>query len=237
MTDENVKKIADQSRDLIQPSLVAIYLENSDGKPDQIGTGFVILHNERPLIVTAKHVLFGHDYDEDPTEKLIFMNGKLVHISESGINEICKAEEHDLCIFYADNMEISKCLTEYSLHSKQCEPLKVLTIHGYLSRDFRRSEGVLRPAPKLYTDKVVEYEEGYVAICYPKNKAKNTDSGERVKTAIPRGMSGCPILNSVELYKGNIEIAGVFTDHVSEKGISYGEHADKLRAMMHKHMK
>jgi len=234
MVDELVKCVADQSEKLVQPSLVAIYAENINGKPDQIGTGFLLLHNERPLLVTAKHVLYGHNFDEDPTEKLLFLEGELVHISESGVNEICSAKDHDIAAFYADCIEKNRCLTKYRFHSNQVSKLAVLTIHGYLSRDFKRDGETLRPAPRLYTDKIVDYEEGYVAISYPKNRAKKTDTGERVMTAIPRGMSGCPILNSTGLYKGEIEIAGVFTDHLSEKGVSFGEHVDKLKALLAK---
>lgn len=227
-----MKQLASLSQKLIQPSLVPIYEENHMGKPDQIGTGFLVSYNNKSILVTAKHVLYGHDYNEDATAKLIFVNNELTHISETGIKDICRASEHDLAVFNAPFYNNSRCLTSFSLHSSRNLNPEFLTIYGFLARDFKREGEELNPSLRIYTNRAVNYESGYMAISYEKHKAKDTYTDQVVMTPIPRGMSGCPMLNSLELLKGNIQVAGVFTDCPAGEGLAYGEHSDKLAYML-----
>lgn len=58
---------------LVRPSLAPIYVERPGKPPEQSGTGFLINHRDRPLLVTAKHCLF----DDGPAlEKLILFDGR-----------------------------------------------------------------------------------------------------------------------------------------------------------------
>jgi hypothetical protein len=64
---------------LVFPALVAIYQRpgGSDKATVQSGTGFLINLHERPVLVTARHTLFGRRFDEDPWTKHVVFQGRL----------------------------------------------------------------------------------------------------------------------------------------------------------------
>jgi hypothetical protein len=88
MTAEYFNKIKDNTIALVQPYLAAIY-ENTDpgDKIDQVGSGFFAAYENCPILITAKHVLYGHSGNEDPSEKLIFVAGKLEKIGDISSKE------------------------------------------------------------------------------------------------------------------------------------------------------
>ena len=63
--------LAFRSKRMVEPSLVPIYLrpDGLDSKLAQIGTGFLIALNGNCILISARHVLFGHRYDEDPSTR------------------------------------------------------------------------------------------------------------------------------------------------------------------------
>jgi hypothetical protein len=55
---KHLRVVRSEAGRLVLPSLVPIYTKLSGKKPDQTGTGFLIDHRGRPLLVTAAHCLF-----------------------------------------------------------------------------------------------------------------------------------------------------------------------------------
>lgn len=123
-----------------QPHLIAIY----DERPDQIGTGLLTVWNGKPLLVTAKHVLFGHEFDEDPLTKQVHIGDGLKAIEELKISRITDNEELDLSAVHITGFPLDRCLPYTALRFDEAPP-EALSIIGFLARDFRRSkeEGVL----------------------------------------------------------------------------------------------
>jgi hypothetical protein len=228
----SVAEAASQAERLIQPALVAVYEADHRGRPRQIGTGFLVLWRDRPFVVTAKHTLYGHSYDEDPAEKLIFADGRLDRLPSFGIDQIVKADEFDVAGFYADIYEPERCLSSDSLFRSSREGPNLITIFGYLARDFRRNDATLRPKPWLYTDVEVAGEPGYVTMAYPKNRALETRSSRRTMTSRPEGLSGCPMLDAADLARGQVSIRGLFTDQPPESGVAFGEDVQKVQALL-----
>ena len=209
-------RIGKLCRQLIGPSLVPIYIRpgQQDVNVCQIGTGFLILHRDRPALLTAKHVLYGHKFDESPFEKYIVFDGKLRPLFELKSDSIVKATEYDLCWLFVDELETTRCLPETRLNGSQ-PPSNLISIYGLLARDFRRSikDGALRPKPFLCTNTRTVVGRGYVAMNYPRARNVDTHSRRRVTVPIPAGLSGCPMIYAGRLIKGEVSILGVFTDY------------------------
>jgi hypothetical protein len=228
-------RVKRNARTLVQPCLVAIYEEITEPKINlrQIGTGFRIQHRGRPVLVTAKHTLYGHSGDENPGEKAIYVSGKLELIGNLGANELVFTKHHDLAAIYVDQFSLADCLPPDCLCRVDAKP-RIVTIQGFLARDFKRDAktGTLRPAPRAYTNSRREAGDGYIGIRYPKSRNRDTESGMKVMVPIPSGLSGGPMLDSARLADGNISIIGVFTDHLKERGIAFGESSAKLVALL-----
>jgi hypothetical protein len=223
------------SLELVQPSLVAIYDEKAEPqiRTEQIGTGFLVRCGGRPVVVTAKHVLYGHLYDEDPAEKAVFVEGSLKKLAQLNSIQFIKAKEHDLTLFYANEFDLQRCLPP-SVFEPAGYELAMVTIHGFLARDFRRDRrtGILKPAPRMYTNIRVDLGEGYVALRYPKSRNRSTDTGTKVMAARPSGMSGCPMLDTLGLAERVVRVAGVFTDYRRWCGRAFGEASWKVLSML-----
>jgi len=232
---EYFKQIKANGLALVQPHLVAIYQEATGpkAKTKQIGTGFIIDHRGCSVLISAKHALYGHNGDENPGEKEIFVAGSLKMIGRLSSHEVVRAEDHDLVAMYVREFSQEQCLPSSYLSSVDAT-LRVVTIQGFLARDFRRDArtGILRPAPRIYTNSRKDCGSGYVGLSYPKSRNRSTDSGEKVIAPRPSGMSGGPILDGDKLAKGQISIVGVFTDYCRERGMAFGESSSKVLALL-----
>ena len=220
---------------LVQPHLVAVYEEKTDPKvkTDQIGTGFLVTNKGRPVFVTARHVLYGHAFDEDPAEKAVMVGGSLKRVGQLQSIQFVNATEHDITVFYADEFGLERCLPTSALCADKCKP-PMLMIHGYLARDFKRERrtGMLRPAPWIYTNAAADMPSGYIGLRYPKSRNRNTDTGKKVMAPRPSGLSGGPMLDSMMLMKGQVSVVGVFTEKPLGQGVAVGEAISKVRSML-----
>jgi hypothetical protein len=232
---EYFKQIKANGLALVQPHLVAIYHEGTRPKvkTKQIGTGFIIGHQGRSVLITAKHALYGHNGDENPGEKEIFVAGSLKMIGHLSSHEVVRAKDHDLVAMYVSEFSEAECIPLSSLCSVDAT-LRVVTIQGFLARDFRRDTrtGILRPAPRIYTNSRKDCGSGYVGLSYPKNRNRSTDSAKKVMAPRPSGMSGGPMLDGDKLAKGQISIVGVFTDYWRERGMAFGESSTKVLGLL-----
>lgn len=209
----------------ITPSLIAIYSETDP--VSQIGTGFFVSYESDNYFVTAKHVLYGHKDDEDPQSKRVFWKGSLCKLPWSVTHE----DQHDLAVARIFEESIKTLYMAPTPHQNN-----LVTIYGYLARDFKRniSQEILSPAPFCYTNKKTTYRDGYLAFLSPKHKNRDSNNAQIVMAPIPSGLSGCPIFDSIEAFRGNILVSGIFTDYVAEKGIGFGEEISKLQSLIKK---
>jgi hypothetical protein len=134
---QTLARIGPQCEKLVLPSLVPIYIrpDQNDAKVRQIGTGFLLLHNRRPVLMTAKHVLYGKKFNERPFEKYAVFNGLLRPLLELKSTDMVKATAHDLCCIYADEFGTQRCLPETVLAPSHT-PSTLISIYGLLGRDF-----------------------------------------------------------------------------------------------------
>ena len=234
-TSEYFTKIKTNSLELLQPHLVAVYLQTAEPKvkTQQVGTGFLVRHKDRPVLVTAKHTLYGKKGDENPGEKAIVVAGALTMIGRLRSHEVVQDKIHDIAAIYVDEFDLERCLPLSSLSSVVSAP-KFVTIHGFLARDFNldRAEDVLKPAPWTYTNSRKDHGSGYVGLFYPKSQNRNTDSGKKVMAPRPEGLSGCPMLDGEKLAEREISIIGVFTDLPEGQGMAFGESSAEVIALL-----
>lgn len=215
-------------RQLVLPSLVAIYAHHSQrpGVPVQVGTGFAITHSSRPVLITAKHVLRGHSFTEDPGEKAIHLNGAFVNFDALSLSE---PSDRDLAATYLDDLGLERCLLESSI-ADDGELPALLTMGGYLARDFKREGDVLSPAPRIYTNRSRKLGSGFVGLSYPKRRNIYSDTGAPAVAPKPSGLSGGPIVDTAALMRGRVKIVGVFTEQAA--GEARGEDLNGLAVML-----
>jgi hypothetical protein len=212
---------------LVVPSLVPIYIKPPGKQLEQYGTGFLINYRDRPLLVTAKHCLFK---DGPAFEKLIFFNGAPRPLGELHTGEIISDPNNDLAILYVDELGLDRCLPTSCLVPGETTCGVISTV-GFLGRDFERDLGKgLFPSPLLFHYRRAPKRpgQGYVGILYHKSRNRDATTGELVQSPTPRGVSGGPMLDTVKLSKGKIDIVGVFTDYEQSRGLAYGEVAQKV---------
>jgi hypothetical protein len=212
---------------LVRRSLVPIYIKPPGKQLDQYGTGFLINHNNRPLLVTAKHCLFK---DGPAFEKLIFFDGAPRPLTELHTGEIISDPNNDLAVLHVDELGLDRCLLATCLVPGETTSSVISTV-GFLGRDFERdlAKGLF-PAPWLFHYRRVRKRpgQGYVGILYHKSRNRDATTGELVQSPIPRGVSGGPMLDTMKLSKGKVEIVGVFTAYEQDRGLAYGETAQKV---------
>ena len=220
---------------LVTPSLVPICTRpgGSDRATHQSGTGFLINYRGGPVLVTARHVLYGHKFDEDPFTKHIVFKGRLRGLFELRSEEVLQDLNNDLAVAYVHELGLLECLPMSCLSSGEatCE---LITINGLLARDFRRklSDGSITAQPYRVTNERATWKPGYTGIRYQKSKNIDARTGKFVQAARPVGMSGAPMLDTQMLGAGKVVIVGVFTDYVQEKGLGFGESAPKVIALL-----
>ena len=194
--------IASKGAQFVQPHLVAIY-DGSKDEPYQVATGTLIARNERPVLLTAKHSLFGEAGNGDLMTKSIFVEGELKLVKELVSHDLMVDPNNDLIAFYVDEFSPERCFPLTCL-CRERETPALVTIFGYLARDFRRDRhsGILRPSPYIYTNKACNRGSGYVGLLHPKSLNRVTLSGKEVMAPRPSGLSGCPMMNSIKLIGG-----------------------------------
>jgi hypothetical protein len=186
------------------------------------------------VLVTARHVLYGHKCDEDPFSKYVWFSGDLMQLIELQSETILRDRNNDLAAMYADELGLPCCLAMSCLLPTEttCE---LITIYGLLTRDFRRklSARSIRPQPWLLTNERVAWKPGYTAVRYQKSKwIINPRTEKTVQAPRPEGMSGGPMLDTGMLGAGKVMIVGVFTNYMQEKGLGFGETAPKVIALL-----
>jgi len=203
-------EIAANFQRLVQPSAIAIYAPHGS-RPDtpvQVGTGLLMRRQSRPVLITARHVLRGHTFNEDPAEKAVHINGSWVYVGD-GSRNLVEPKGRDLSVMFMDEFALCRCLeTPSSL------PLvsTIITMGGYLSRDFKRSGNTLRPAPRVYTNVAVPAAPGMIGLRHPRRRNVNTSTGASAVSPAPRGLSGGPMVDSLALLKGAVVLLGVLTE-------------------------
>ncbi len=215
-------EVAAKFQRLVQPNIIAIYASHKS-RPDtpvQVGTGFLIQHQSRPVLITARHVLRGHTFKEDPAEKSVHINGSWVYVGD-GSRTLVEPEGRDLSVMFMDEFAPRQCL---STPSSRPPDSKIITMAGFLSRDFKRSGNGLHPSPRTYTNVAVPVAPGMVGLRHPKRRNVDTFTGAPVVSPIPRGLSGGPMVDSLALLKGTVVLMGALTE--MSDGIAQGEGID-----------
>jgi hypothetical protein len=227
-TEKHFCQIEKSCRQLVGPHLVAIYRGTKD-RPEQVATGFLVRCKDHSILVTAKHSLYGEHGDVDPMSNMVFVNGELRHINELQAHKLVPDPHNDLVAVYVEEFPVEQAfsLARLSLHQ---ETPRLVTIAGYLARDFKRDNTGLHPARYIYTNKVRDRGYGYIGLLHPKSLNRETETGTKVMAPRPSGLSGCPMINSVKLHKGEVCIVGVFTDQ--RDGVAFGEASPKVQALL-----
>jgi len=215
---------------MIEPALVAIYAPHAhrDILVNQVGTGFLITHNNQPVLVTAAHVFYGADGNEQSDQKAFFWKGNLHYI---GARKIVADTNIDVAVCYANELATKPQLNRYSLTSPS-KPTRLLTVGGYLSRDFKRvlSSGMLSPAPRIFTNESIIGQPDLISMKYERRRFKNTYTGQRITAPIPRGLSGGPMVDSATLHKPEPIIVGIFTEY--DKGVARGASSPQVHKLI-----
>lgn len=226
--DEFIAHVPDAAAEFVQPYLLPIY----DDVPDQIGTGFLTVWNGRPLLVTAKHVLYGHGFDENPMSKLIFLWGTLNTIEEMAESQIIHDERMDVAILHIKSIPLERCLP-YTCLKFETAPPEALSIMGFLERDFRRSkaDSTLAPKPYIYTGKSMPIDHEHLGISHWR-RGRTTATGAVEFAPIPRGLSGTLMVSATALLTDKVQVFGVFTEEKLEHGYVFGSHINALKPLL-----
>jgi hypothetical protein len=225
---EFMSEVSNAAESLVQPHLVAIY----DSAPDQVGTGFLTIWNAKPLLVTAKHTLYGQYFDQDPSRKQVHIGGRLRQLNELRISRIADNHDFDVALVHVDDFNLDRCL-RYTALQFDAPPPQSITIFGFLERDFRRSEieETLWPKPYLYTNSYKDAGHQRVGMEYT-NRAVTTDTGKNEMAPIPRGLSGTVMLSTTALLTTQVKICGVFTEERLSDAYVFGTHVSVLLPLM-----
>lgn len=199
----------DNVRKMFAPSIQPIY-EQPTINPFQIGTGFVLSYNNRTLLVTAGHVLFGHDFKASPNLKRLHIGKTLLRLNSED-REVNYSKEKDIAVVEMSELEEIKPLTIDNFLPAG-ERGKTLSILGFLSRDFKRRGRSLASKPYMYTGNAIQTADKIV-MEYTHRKNLDPNTGERVVNPIPRGLSGCPMIDTTATLESNTpKIVGIFTE-------------------------
>jgi hypothetical protein len=225
--------LSQNTRQLVLPHLVAIYEPIDEVRVHQVGTGVCVDFESRQFLVTARHTLFGHTGGDNPGDKAVLLAGGLRQIGDLQAPGVFSSPAFDLASVELKGEERRQALTPAHFHAGTGRPT-FITICGYLARDFRRklSESTLAPRPFIYSNYSTATPRGFIGLRYPKCRNRDTKTRQLVMTPTPRGLSGGPMLDSIALAQGQLQIVGIFTDKPNGKGIAFGEVAAKVLAML-----
>jgi hypothetical protein len=204
---------------LVRPSLVAIYLPHPHKAMllNQLGSGFLVAYGCKPILVTARHVLYGHCGGEDPADRAVQIGASTVFVGDKTRNISRPREgERDLCVVHMDEFPLSQCLPLSQVAGVPIQP-GIVTFAGFLARDFKRNGGILRPAPRAYTNVGLSDRPDLVVLRHPKRRNVDSRTGAAVVSSKPSGLSGGPMLDTVKLISGKVFVVGVFTEQTDGK--------------------
>ena len=223
-----IKEVPIEIQQKVLPHLCAIY----DEEPDQVGTGFLSLWNGKPTLITAKHTLFGENFDQDPMLKKVHLGNDLVALSEVAGSNLISNQDQDVAAIHVLGFPSDRCLPYTALQFDTPLP-GVVSIVGFLLRDFRRSalSSEVKPKPFCYTNSQIELPGEFLGLKYT-NRAINTVSGERELAPVPRGLSGTVMLNTAALLLGEIKVAGIFTEERLAKSYVFGSKIRNLQPLL-----
>lgn len=225
--------IANRFKAKILPSLVALYYPHK-AKPEivnQIGTGYLIEHNSRPVVVTAAHNLLANDFKGKPDDLSFFWNGTL-HYFDSVARPYVFNKTYDVAAFYADELATKPKLPKSSIAWPHPAP-EFITIGGYQASKFIRHSTVLSPMPLIHTDVRMLQPAGFVGVRYSKRRNKSSFTGIRIPMApMPHGLSGGPMVATDTLFSPQPSIVGVFTGITRGHGIGIGGDAVVIQHLL-----
>ncbi len=191
-----------------------------------------------PFVVTARHCLWGKGGNEQPVDKAIFVDRGLERIGHLPLPHVFELDldgKTDIAAFVAPDLLRNRCLPSGVLPATAHAP-RFITIFGYLGRDFRRTgvTGTLAPQPYLYSNRhCIQYVPGKrLGLRYSRHKNVAQGTGLRVTAPTPAGISGGPMLDTIELLRGRVAIVGFFTDYRTDRGVGWGEYAGTIRLLL-----
>lgn len=212
---------------MVAPSVQPIY-EARKKKPVQIGTGFVLSYNNRTLLVTAGHVLFGHDFKAFPDLKRLHIGKTLLSLNSED-REVNYSEQKDIAVVEMSELEDIKPLTIDNFLPADKRG-KTLSILGFLSRDFKRSDRTLASKTFMHTGTAIQTTDKIV-MQYTHRKNLDPNTGERVVNPIPRGLSGCPMIDTTATLESKTpKIVGIFTEQ--DQGTARGTDIGYLNQLL-----
>lgn len=85
----------------------------------------------------------------------------------------------------------------------------------------------MSPATWIYSNVGVDMGVGRVGLRYPKRRNVNTATGQAAVTPKPTGLSGGPMIDTIELIKGAVRVVGVFIEQGD--GVGRGEDAEVIQ--------
>ncbi len=176
-------QVSNIASEVITPYLVAIYADGA--RPphvsEQIGTGIRMSHEGKSFLVTAKHVLFGNDGTGNASEKCIFAgHGPLRRLGHLGPANV--VHDLDLAVVRIEAFSEEPCLPSPCLSADEGVP-PLLTIIGFLARDFKRSVAEERVGltSLVHTDNAVGYKPGNPAVRYKRKSVSRPGSDISVR--------------------------------------------------------
>jgi hypothetical protein len=215
-------------QEMVQPHLVAIY----NDKPDQVGTAFLTIWHGKPILVTAKHTLFGVAFNENPLAKQVHLDGDLRTLGEISDSEIADNHDLDVAIMHVRGFDPARCLP-YTALQFNASPPRMISLVGFLARDFHRSktESTLKPKPYCCTNLQVDVGPQRIGMKYT-NRAMTTDTQKNEMAPIPRGLSGTLMVSTSALLLKQIKVFGIFTDERLSEAHVFGTHVLALDGLM-----
>jgi hypothetical protein len=215
-------------QEMVQPHLVAIY----NDVPDQVGTAFLTIWRGKPLLVTAKHTLFGVAFNENPLTKQLHLDGDLRTLGEVSDSEIADDHDLDVAIMHVRGFDLARCLPHAALQF-DASPPSLISLVGFLARDFHRSktESMLKPKPYCYTNLRADVGPQSIGMTYT-NRAITTDTQKNEMVPIPRGLSGTLMVSTAALLLGQVKVFGVFTEERLIEARIFGTHVFALEGLM-----
>ena len=228
-----MREVGTQFERLVKPSLVPIYAAH-DRRPEipkQVGTGFLVEHLNRPVLVTAKHTLYGASFKEPPGTKFVHIDRRFIYIGDNN-RTLLEADHHDIAACYMDEYPLTRCIRS-ELYSCIINDTKLITICGFLANKFNRNKTALKPTPFIYTNVSKSSEMAIACVRYTRRKNIDTLSGKPAFSPLPRGLSGGPMLDTEALFTGMVRVVGVLTEQSEgeARGVSHNVLRSLLNAM------
>lgn len=220
------KAVRRQFAALAERYLVAIY--KYDEKKDrnyQTATGFMININGIPFLLTAAHSIYGASFKENSHKKNIFLVDSPILFNEISNPRFIFDKELDIAILTCDEFLDRESISIEEIAHKNTP--KILTVAGYLARDFKKDGEILRPSPRTYSGKFAT-KESYIALHYQRGKVKEEGSDQIIRGPILRGLSGGPIINTELLCQNTLSLCGIFIERDENSDLLLGRSLESI---------